>query len=141
MLERYIKHDFMTVSENGSLAEIAQLMQQKKVSSVIVVENKETNPIPTGMLTERDILACLFAENIDLKTVLAKDLMSSPPVLIKNSQGLQEALDTMQHKGVRRALVVDREGKLTGLLAIDDVLVEMINRLEKLANVIKHQLD
>ncbi len=140
MLDKYISHDLIMVSQDANLEEVATLMRAKNVGSVIVVENKDTNPVPTGIITDRDMVTRLLAQDIKLDEVSAQDIASEPIVLIQASQGLQQTLDLMESKGVRRTPVVDKEGKLVGMIALDDVMVAMIDRLESIAHVIKHQI-
>lgn len=140
MLDKYISHDLIMVSQDANLEEVATLMRAKNVGSVIVVENKDTNPVPTGIITDRDMVTRLLAQDIKLDEISAQDIASEPIVLIQDSQGLQQTLDLMESKGVRRTPVVDKEGKLVGMIALDDVMVAMIDRLESIAHVIKHQI-
>lgn len=139
MLDKYITHELVMVSQDANLEDVANLMREKNVGSVIVVEDKDTNPVPTGIITDRDMVTRLIAKDVNLDEVSVKDVASSPLVVIKDSQGLQQSLEAMENKGVRRAPVVDREGKLVGIISIDDILVGMIDKLESLASIIKRQ--
>ena len=50
------------------------------------------------------------------------DRMSSPPITVHHNDPMQEALNLMKKEGVRRFPVVDKEGKLVGIISESDLL-------------------
>ena len=97
-------------------------MRDHHVGDVIVVEHKENGRIPVGILTDRDILIGLLAEGIDLNAVTAGDVMSSELITVEEYDDILVTIELMQDKGVRRIPVVNREGGLEGILAVDDMI-------------------
>lgn len=138
MLEDYIKKDPVTVSEEGSLEEVARLMREKNVGSVVVVKDHD---IPTAIITDRDIVTRLLAKEVSLEEVCVKDVASQSLLLVKEDQCLDDVLEKMSEKAVRRAPVVSQEGKLMGVVSLDDVIVCMAERLQKVLTVIQKQLE
>ncbi len=64
---------------------------------------------------------------------LMRDLMSSELALAQETDGVFEAVDKMQDSGTRRLPVVDAEGRLVGILSLDDVLRMLASELTALA--------
>ncbi len=53
---------------------------------------------------------------------------------------MQETLDVMSKNGVRRVPVINKEGKLVGLISLDDLLINLIEKLNSLSMVLKKQI-
>jgi CBS domain-containing protein len=64
--------------------------------------------------------------------------MSSPVLTLRDDDGLLEALDKMSKHGVRRAPVVDRDGRLRGLISVDDLVQLLAGELSRVGALIKH---
>ena len=65
------------------------------------------------------------------------DLMSSPVVLARESDGVFEALQAMSEHGVRRLPVVAEDGTLAGIVTADDVLRVMAAELANLGTALR----
>jgi CBS domain-containing protein len=125
--------DFIFVSLDTNLKECARMMVKKKVGSLIV---KEKNKL-RGILTEKDIVwALVKQDNINLKDVLAKDLMKRKVVTIKPSADIVDALKHMRKYKVRRLPVLEN-GKLIGLITWKDILKFDPNLFEVIAETVK----
>lgn len=110
------------IDENASVNEVAEMMREKHVGSVIVVDQAGK---PTGIITDRDLVIEILAEEVSPDSVVLKDIMTPDPIVIKESEDISDALDKMRHKAVRRAPVVDEEGLLSGIISIDDILTTL----------------
>jgi CBS domain-containing protein len=92
------------------------LMARRSVSCVVVVENDQ----PVGMFTERDVVRCV-ANGTDLSAVIVRSVMSSSIVSTALTATPQDTVGLMLKKSIRRLLVVDEFGVLTGILTQTDV--------------------
>lgn len=131
--------DVVTVAEDANLNDVAALMRDKNVGAVVVVSEKE-NPIPKGIITDRDIVTRIIGEEIKLDEVGVKDVISEPLVVIKEDQDMQATVDKMSKSGVRRAPIVNKDGKLVGIISLDDLLINFIKKFEGLGLLLKKQL-
>ena len=66
--------DYVTLSEDTLVAEAAKVMRDKDVLSVLLVTSENSNE-PIGIVTERDILYRVVAENKDHFKVTLKNVM------------------------------------------------------------------
>jgi CBS domain-containing protein len=113
-----------TVCQSDEISRAAQVMREKHVGYLVVVEPNPVRgiPRPVGVLTDRDIVVSVVAREVDPKTVRVGDIMTANPVLATEWESMEAALQKMRQFGVRRLPVVNGYRELVGVLAIDDVL-------------------
>lgn len=105
------------------IVDAAKRMRIAHVGDVIVVENRNGQRVPIGIVTDRDIVVSVVAGDPDHINYLSlNDLMSDDLVTAREDEGIESALKTMQEKGVRRLPIVDVGGGLVGILTLDDLL-------------------
>jgi CBS domain-containing protein len=106
---------------DSSLREIAQMMVEHDCGCIPVVDNNSTKK-PVGTITDRDITVRAFTGSgqnpLDLK---ASDVMTSDIVSVRPGTSIEQCCDMMENKQIRRVLVVDESGKLSGIVAQADV--------------------
>ncbi|MGC8572935.1 MAG: CBS domain-containing protein [Caldisphaera sp.] len=116
----------VTVSPNSSIIEVAKIMYNNKIGSVVVVSPDDK---VIGIFTERD-LTRVVAENSPLNKNVG-DVMTRNPILIKYTEGLSKAISLMYEKNVRHLPVVDEEGRIKGIISTRD-LTGVLNKLTSL---------
>lgn len=131
--------NLVCVDKGVSLQHAAQLMKKYHVGGVVVVESNGKNK-PVGMLTDRDIVLGVVAENLPPHTKV-QDVMSTDIVKVAKGQGIAEVVDQMEGKGVRRMIVVDEAGNACGLVSSDDILQLVARELNSLGHLVGRQLD
>ena len=107
----------VTTSPETKVIDIAKIMKDKSIGSVIIVlENK-----PVGIVTERDLVSRVVAIGEDPSDLKVSKIMSKPPIAVIEVTTLTDAINVMKEKRIRRLIVVDNEDKVTGILTIDDI--------------------
>jgi CBS domain-containing protein len=76
------------------------------------------------------------ALQLDPRTLTAGDVMSAPLATVRDDD-LFDALARMREAGVRRLPVVDGDGTLSGLLAVDNVLELLAEQVDSVVRVVK----
>jgi CBS domain-containing protein len=104
----------LTIDSQKTVFEAAQLMSQKEVGDVIVMDTE----MPIGIVTERDIVRRVVAKERPVTTKVS-DVMSKPLITISPDASLKEAARTMVNHRIRR-LPVLKEHKLVGILVVSD---------------------
>ena len=107
----------VTIPKNLSVRAAAQIMKQQGVGSLLVVEADEL----LGILTKSDILQEVVAEARDAEQLRVEEIMTEEVIIIKPSQDVFEALETMKDNDVRHLPVIEEEA-LVGFLTIKDVV-------------------
>jgi CBS domain-containing protein len=112
----------------------ARLMRDHHVGALVVIERRDGSTRPIGIVTDRDIVVAVVADaDVRPESLTLRDLMSGELALAQESDGVFEAVDKMQDSGARRLPVVDAEGRLIGILSLDDVLRMLAGELTALA--------
>ena len=122
-----------------SLATAAQLMTEQHVGSVVVVDDHGGAVFPIAILTDRDVVRAMLREGASLARLTALEAATPDPLVVREDDGLADALDSMLRRGVRRAPVLDRSGSLLGLLAVDDLVGYFGEQIAKLARLVETQ--
>jgi len=125
----------VVVAEPGTdLREAARLMRDHHVGALVVVEGSDGARRPIGIVTDRDIVVEVVATSgVRPENLRVGDVMSSDLVVAGEDVGVFEAVDLMQDRGTRRLPVVDGEGRLVGIITLDDVLRMIAGELTALA--------
>ena len=121
-----------TVSPRDSVYKALQLMADKNVGAVLVVENEKL----VGIFTERD-----YARKVILKAKASKDssvgeLMTEAVLYVRPEQKVEDCMALMTEKRVRHLPVLENE-RLIGIISIGDVVRKRISEHEFLI----HQLE
>ncbi|MFP3291255.1 MAG: CBS domain-containing protein [Thermoproteus sp.] len=109
--------EVVTAGKNTPLKEAANSMYEKKVGSVVVVDEAGK---PVGIVTERD-LVYVCAKRLSADTPIWM-VMTENPITIGEDALLLDAVEKMRSLNVRHLPVVDKEGKLVGIISVRDVL-------------------
>jgi len=113
--------------------DVAVIMAEQNVGSVVVVENKK----PVGIVTDRDVTVRVTAAALDPKAVPVRAVMTADLLMLPGSTGLYDALEQIRKKGVRRVPVTDEKGMLSGIITVDDIIRLLAVEMEGIASVIK----
>jgi len=115
------KHlETIDLTENAQVA--AKRMNDKKISSVLVVDKEKKTEEPIGIVTERDLVTRVCAAGKNSKEVTISEIMSSPIATVEPEATIETAADLMLSKKVRHMLVVNEEtGKPLGIIAPSDL--------------------
>lgn len=119
----------VTVRRDTPVPEIARLMKENSISSVILVEREK----PIGIVTERDLVHRVLAMGRNPETLVALDVCSRPVVVISELADIGTAVDIMTDYKIRRIVVLDKKDKVIGILTTDDIGYNLKSSSEELA--------
>jgi CBS domain-containing protein len=135
------KRNVVTVRQFDELTAAAQLMRERHIGYLVVVEPAvgDGSMKPVGVLTDRDIVVGVIARDIDPRTLRVGDVMTQQPVVAGENDSLPKALESMRRIGVRRMPVVGAHGELVGVLSLDDALDALAGELQGVAAAIRNE--
>ena len=107
----------LTVGPDHTLRAVARLMTRRQVGAAVVLDPEGQGP---GIITERDILASLAAEQDPDRELVAEHL-TKDAVYASPDWSLEEAAAAMVRGGFRHLIVVER-GETVGILSVRDVV-------------------
>jgi CBS domain-containing protein len=115
LIREVMTESVVTAAPERTVREIAELMRERNVGSVVLVESER----PVGFVTDRDLALSVIADGRDFGDHVA-DHASSPVITAQPAMEVEEAAELMVRHGVRRLVVVDGE-RLTGIVTLDDL--------------------
>jgi CBS domain-containing protein len=121
---RLLDRDSITVPPATTVADAIQIMLDRRVGSVVIVEAKKV----LGIFTERDVLRKLALSCRDPKSVAVSELMTAPAITVDPEISPADALGMMLEHHFRHLPVVDARGRLRGVLSIRNLLQEMMEK-------------
>jgi CBS domain-containing protein len=118
------------VNPDTSIREVARLMRDRSIASVIIVEDDK----PLGIITERDLVRRVLASDASLDTLRASDSCTRPVVTTFQTASVDSAVGIMNSYDIRRLVVVDeKNGNVVGILTTDDLWRNFRELSEELA--------
>ena len=104
LIREVMTESVVTAAPSASVREIAEMMRERNVGSVVLVEGEQ----PVAFVTDRDLTLSVLADGRDFGD-RASDHASSPVITAEPGMDVQEAAELMVRHGVRRLVVVDDE--------------------------------
>lgn len=108
--------DVITIDENVSVKEAAEIMNQHEIGCLIAVRKGKA----IGIITERDLLKRVIVEDNNAKKTKVGEVMSSPLEVVAPGTDLEDALRLMFQKKIKKLPVVYKN-RLLGLVSLTDI--------------------
>ncbi len=105
-----------SVESNASVYDAVRLMNERRVGSVLVVEDHRL----VGILSERDVLMRVVPEGLDVHATAVRDVMTRDVHTVRPESGIREVMRLMTERRVRHVPVVE-EDEVVGLVSIGDL--------------------
>lgn len=122
----YCRREVWTVRPDQTIREAAGLMREHRVGFLVVIDGGR----PVGALSDRDIALDVLRGKLDADAVRVSELMSTPVHNVEEGEPFRDALDRMRARGVRRLVVVDARGSVSGVICADDVALLLARELQ-----------
>ena len=129
-------HNVWSVSPQSSAYEALELMAEKDVGALVVIDQEKV----VGMFSERD-----YARKLALKGKLSKEtqvaeVMTKPVCYVLPWTSLSECMTLMTNKHVRHLPVIESD-KIIGIVTIGDVIKSIISEQESVIQELKSYVD
>jgi CBS domain-containing protein len=131
--------EVVVTTRDTVIVQAARLMREHHVGNLVVVEERDGQRFPVGIVTDRDIVVEVVAENVALDALTVGDIMSAELLTAQEEDSVWIVLERMRARGVRRIPVVNAKGVLVGIMAMDDLLGLLSEELASLARLIKSE--
>jgi len=107
----------VSIGPNQSVMSAAKVMEEKRISSVIVSRPRKF----LGVITDHDIISRVVAKGLDPGKIKVNAVMSSPLITISAEAAIDDAARKMAEQKIRR-LVVERNHKQVGIIGESDII-------------------
>jgi CBS domain-containing protein len=112
--------DVKVIAPTAAVQEAANLMKTLNVGAIPVCNGQRLE----GMVTDRDIVLRVVAENRDPKTTRVREAMTTRAFYGYEDQDVEDAAKIMQEQQIRRLPVINREQQLVGIVSLGDLAVK-----------------
>jgi len=137
----YCNRDVIIANGAESLRKAAELMREYHVGDLLLVEDRDDVRRPVGIVTDRDLVVEVMATGLDPDALTLGELVTGALFLVHEDDSLFDALEMMRGHGVRRVPVVDADGALVGIIAVDDVIALLAEILDDMAALVQRERD
>ena len=115
-------NEVVSVEKDIKLVEVAKIFAKEGISSIVLINKGKAK----GIITERDIIKNI--DNLNKKRI--SQVMSKKLVTIDYDKELEDALDLMKSKKIKRLLIIDEQDTLVGIITATDIIAnaDFINK-------------
>jgi uncharacterized protein (DUF2267 family)/predicted transcriptional regulator len=113
----------------------ARAIESNKIGAVVLQDQGKI----VGILTDRDLAIRVVGQARDAETTLISEVMTAPVTTLAPSDRQSDALRFMQQRNIRRIPLVE-DGRLVGMVTLDDLLLDVAAPLEQIAAVVQSQI-
>jgi CBS domain-containing protein len=110
----------VAVGPDDTIAGTAEVMERAGVGAVAVVEDGR----PVGIVTDRDLVRRALARHL-APDARIDGVMTAPVVTVPATEDRRAAFPLFRDHAVRRLAIVDADGRFTGMLTVDDLLIDL----------------
>ncbi len=114
----YTQNSKPQITEDSSIKEVIVSISQSRLGATVVVKGNMVH----GLITDGDLRRMLEHE-VDINTVIAKDIMTPNPLVIKPTALAIDALDVLRKKNITQLIVAENNNYL-GIIHLHDIVRE-----------------
>ena len=111
-----MKEKVVSIDETKTIKEAASMMNEARIGSIIITKD-DTH---VGILTERDFVTKIAAEEIPLSTPLS-EVMTKPLLVVGPNQTVWEVAEIMKNMEIHR-VAVQEGNKIVGMVTTTDLV-------------------
>jgi CBS domain-containing protein len=128
-------HLVWSIAPDASVFEAIQLMADKRVGALMVVEQNEL----VGVISERDYAREIVLKDRGSRDTPVRAIMTRRVLYVRPDQSLDECMALMTEKNLRHLPVLDN-GRLVGVISMRDVVKDLISEKEFLIEQLEHYI-
>lgn len=109
--------EIYTIRPEATVLDATRRMNQHKIGALVVMQDNQV----VGIVTERDVLQRIVAEQRDPASVPVSDVMTTDVICAEPDTDLEDAANIMKTRRIRHLPVCDSHGNLLGMISIGDL--------------------
>ena len=117
IVEEVMTHGVDFADRTDSIQEVAQKMASDNVGMMPVFDGN----FVVGVVTDRDLVVRAVAKGFDAVNTKVREVMSENVYFCRNVDSLRDAAGVMKEKRIRRLLVKNEYGHVTGVVSLADL--------------------
>ena len=124
-----------TIAPNASVFDALELMAEKSIGALVVMEGEQV----VGIITERDYARKVILMARSSKVTPVRDIMTSSVMYVRPDHASDECMVLMTENRLRHLPVMDG-GKLVGLISIGDLVKDIISEQKFIIEQLEHYI-
>jgi CBS domain-containing protein len=125
------------LAESYESAQVAaERMHARNVGSLVVLDPEKR---PVGIVTDRDLALRVLAAGRDPFGTTVAEVMTHRVATLREDASIEAGIMAMRAGPYRRLVVVDEDGKLAGLVSLDDMLDLLIGELADVGELLRRE--
>lgn len=126
LVKEIMTKNIRTVTSDSSVKDAAKMMKIASIGALPVNELGENIWVAetTGMITDRDIVLRVIADDKDPATTKVSEIMTPSVFCCSENDSIKEAAAIMAEKKVHRLVVLNAKGLVTGIVSLGDLAVK-----------------
>ena len=126
-----------TISRDDTVLTAARQMLDHEVGSLVVTDE---DGLPEGIVTDRDVVVRCVAQELRYDKTPVSRVMTSDPLTVHEEEDVELALTRMADEEVRRLVVVNDAGRVTGIVSLDDMLEGLVATTHDMGRLLRRQV-
>ncbi len=116
--------DVITIGDDKSAADAAKIISENDISFLVIIKDG----LPIGVLSEKDFVRKLAAENKNASETPISEIMSYKFRWVEPTTSIEDAIQKMLNNNIRRLLILEDE-KLVGVVTQTDLARNLRDQL------------
>jgi CBS domain-containing protein len=129
--------EVVATGRSTSLREAATLMRERHVGALAVLADSAQGAQVVGIVTDRDLVIEALARGLDPAQTDIGRFADGKLAAVSAGASVDDAIEAMKKRGVRRLLVAGDGGTLFGILSLDDLLDAMAHEMSEVAAALR----
>ena len=106
-----MQKNVITIEHNKTAHDAASILKEKEISFLVIIKDEK----PIGVVSERDVVQKVAAEDQKASSVLIEDIMSKKFRWVSPDTPIEDAVQKMLNNNIRRLIILEDE-KLVGVI-------------------------
>jgi CBS domain-containing protein len=120
-VQQYMSAAPVWCSPQDDVQTLAVQMRENNIGFIPVLSGPDDRKL-LGVVTDRDVCLKVVAAGYDPRFTNVEEIMTRDVLFCKRRESLQAAFAKMQKARIRRLPVLDQDGKLIGIVSLDDIV-------------------
>ena len=119
-----MQKNVITIDHDKTVLEAAKMLKEKEISFLVIIKDNK----PSGIVSERDIVRKIAAEDLTASLVKLEKIMSKKYKWVEPNTEIEFAVQKMINNNIRRLLVLENES-LVGVITQTDLTEVLRSKL------------
>jgi len=119
-----MQKNVITIDHDKTALEAAEMLKEKEISFLVIIKDSK----PSGIVSERDIVRKIAAEDLKASSIKLEEIMSKKYKWVEPNTEIEFAVQKMINNNIRRLLVLEDEN-LVGVITQTDLAEVLRSKL------------